>query len=68
VSTDVWNGHLVPADEVPPAPLPEQLGAFLRWQVDHWPKLGEAIDTLTRVKTREITLGDRRLVVQWNPR
>lgn len=63
----VWEGHFVPEGELPSAALPEQLRAFERWQIARWPKLGEAIEALGRVKTREITVGDRRVVIQWNP-
>lgn len=62
-----WDGHVVSDAELPPARLPERIPAFLAWQRAGWPKLDEAIDTVGKVRVREIRVGDRRLLIQWNP-
>ena len=54
--------------ELAPAPLPERIPAFLAWQRAGWPKLDEAIDTVGKVRTRQVRVGDRRLLIQSEPR
>jgi len=43
------------------------LRAFHAWQAQAWPRLGEALDGLGAVRTREVPLGGRPVTVQWNP-
>ena len=43
------------------------LRVFHRWQAGTWPRLGESLDGLAAIRTREVALGGRKLTVQWNP-
>ena len=45
----------------------EVLGGFLTWQAQGWPRLRDALAGLNAIETREIDLGERRAVLQWNP-
>ena len=61
---DPWSRCLVP---LPPGPIPQALGVFLEDQAVTWPRLGAAIEALSHVRTRTVRVGQRTVVVQWNP-
>lgn len=62
-----WKGKIVRGDAIGGGPWRERLGRYLSWSAERWPRLAEALAAMASVRTREVRVGDRTLVVQWNP-
>jgi len=43
------------------------LRAFHAWQTERWPRLRDSLRALDDVETRVLSLGSRRVTLQWNP-
>jgi hypothetical protein len=68
-----WAEHLIEAADpqlgghAGHAELGEVLRSLHAWQIARWPRLADAMAALDEVHTRELTVGGRKVVVQWNP-
>lgn len=62
-----WREKIVRGDVVGGGPWRDRLGKYLSWSASRWPRLADAITGLEAVRTREITVGQRTLLLQWNP-
>lgn len=59
-----WEGRFIP---LPPGPLPAALTTFQEEQARDWPRLGTALEALGRSRYKTVRMGNRTVVVQWNP-
>jgi len=69
-----WDDHLVRPGVVPAidgvergGDLGQALEDHYRWQASTWPRLASSLEELGEVRTRVLTLGERDVILQWNP-
>lgn len=67
-----WESHLVTPEVVvgeraSTVPFTELLTEFLDWQAESWPLLAKMRGALAQVEQRTVQVGERPLVVQFNP-
>jgi hypothetical protein len=70
VSAVSWTGHVIdPADLQLDGhtELGEVLRSLHAWQIAQWPRLADAMMALREAQTRELIVGGRQVVLQWNP-